>query len=84
MQRQVLLPSEDVGAVVVDVGSFETRAGFAGEDSPKSVYPSLVGVTAGPDDATMTGVRSSGAADDEQRKKWKVGSAELVSREGGG
>jgi actin-like protein 6A len=33
-----------VSALVVDVGSSTTRMGYAGEDTPKAVFPSLVGV----------------------------------------
>ena len=35
---------EDLGAVVVDIGSYTSRVGFAGEDSPKGLFPSSVGV----------------------------------------
>eukprot|EP00039_Didymoeca_costata_P026898 m.16946 g.16946 ORF g.16946 m.16946 type:complete len:435 (-) comp5848_c0_seq1:27-1331(-) len=34
---------DEVGAIVLDVGSSLTKAGFAGEDTPRSVFPSLVG-----------------------------------------
>jgi actin-like protein 6A len=36
---------DDIGAVVINVGHFETRCGEAGEDTPKSVIPSWVGVS---------------------------------------
>ncbi|CAG0895603.1 unnamed protein product, partial [Darwinula stevensoni] len=36
--------SDEVGAVVFDVGSQSLRAGYAGEDSPKAEIPSFVGV----------------------------------------
>lgn len=32
---------EDVNAVVVDCGSGNTRVGYSGEDTPKTVYPSV-------------------------------------------
>lgn len=32
---------DEVSAVVVDMGSTFTKAGFAGEDTPKSVFPSV-------------------------------------------
>lgn len=35
--------SEDVVALVVDCGSGFTKAGFAGDDAPRSVFPSIVG-----------------------------------------
>eukprot|EP01104_Vermistella_antarctica_P003794 TRINITY_DN140_c2_g1_i1.p1 TRINITY_DN140_c2_g1~~TRINITY_DN140_c2_g1_i1.p1 ORF type:complete len:443 (+),score=108.09 TRINITY_DN140_c2_g1_i1:232-1560(+) len=36
--------SDEVGAVVIDVGSSWTKMGYAGEDTPKAVFPSDVGV----------------------------------------
>ena len=35
--------SDEVGAIVIDPGSFSTRIGYAGEDSPKFDIPSCVG-----------------------------------------
>ena len=32
---------DEVGAIVVDVGSHTTKAGFAGEENPKAVVPSV-------------------------------------------
>ncbi len=40
------------------------QAGFAGEDAPKSVYPSVVGVP----------------SEETDRKKWKTGSADIAFR----
>ena len=40
---------DEVCAVVVDVGADTTKAGYAGEDSPKTVFSSAVGVLAGED-----------------------------------
>lgn len=34
---------EDVAAVVIDNGSGMCKAGFGGDDAPRSVFPSLVG-----------------------------------------
>ena len=34
---------EDVAAIVIDNGSGMCKAGFAGDDAPRSVFPSLVG-----------------------------------------
>eukprot|EP00053_Salpingoeca_punica_P017970 m.174456 g.174456 ORF g.174456 m.174456 type:complete len:434 (+) comp17329_c1_seq2:116-1417(+) len=34
---------DEVGAVVLDVGTYNTKAGFAGEDTPKVVFPTTVG-----------------------------------------
>ena len=35
---------DDVSSVVVDIGSYHTRAGYSGEDCPRSVIPSYVGL----------------------------------------
>lgn len=32
---------DEVSAIVVDIGTCTTKAGYAGEDSPKSVFPSV-------------------------------------------
>uniref|UniRef100_A0A182J309 Actin, cytoplasmic n=1 Tax=Anopheles atroparvus TaxID=41427 RepID=A0A182J309_ANOAO len=34
---------EDAGALVVDNGSGMCKAGFAGDDAPRAVFPSIVG-----------------------------------------
>ena len=34
---------EDVAALVVDNGSGVCKAGFAGDDAPRAVFPSIVG-----------------------------------------
>uniref|UniRef100_A0A671M6R8 Actin-like protein 6B n=1 Tax=Sinocyclocheilus anshuiensis TaxID=1608454 RepID=A0A671M6R8_9TELE len=36
--------SYEVGALVFDIGSFSTRAGYAGEDCPKADFPTTIGV----------------------------------------
>jgi len=38
---------DEVSAIVVDMGTTCTKAGFAGEDCPKFVIPSSVGVLGG-------------------------------------
>ncbi|OUZ99180.1 Actin-related protein [Macleaya cordata] len=35
---------DEVSAIVVDLGSHTCKAGYAGEDAPKAVFPSFVGV----------------------------------------
>ncbi|XP_012673067.1 actin-like protein 6B [Clupea harengus] len=45
---------DEVGALVFDIGSFSTRAGYAGEDCPKADFPTSLGVhkeEEGPGDA---------------------------------
>lgn len=34
---------DDVSALVVDNGSGMCKAGFAGDDAPRAVFPSIVG-----------------------------------------
>ncbi|KAG6512741.1 actin-related protein 4-like [Zingiber officinale] len=34
---------DEVSAIVLDLGSYTCKAGYAGEDSPKAVFPSVVG-----------------------------------------
>jgi actin-related protein len=48
---------DDVSSVVFDIGSFQVRAGYSGEDVPRSVLPSVVGVDLdrGHQDAHMDG-----------------------------
>lgn len=38
---------DDVSSTVIDLGSFHTRAGYSGEDCPRSVIPSIVGIHEG-------------------------------------
>jgi len=38
---------DDVSSVVLDIGSYQTRAGYSGEDCPRSILPSVVGVMEG-------------------------------------
>ena len=33
--------ADEVNAVVVDVGSHTVKAGFAGEDTPKALFPAV-------------------------------------------
>ena len=35
---------DEVGALVVDIGSHSVRAGYAGEEQPKCVFPNCTGV----------------------------------------
>jgi len=36
---------EDVGAIVADIGSNQTRLGYAGEDVPRACFQTSVGVS---------------------------------------
>ena len=37
------MDDEDVAALVIDNGSGMCKAGFAGDDAPRAVFPSIVG-----------------------------------------
>lgn len=37
------MADDDVAALVVDNGSGMCKAGFAGDDAPRAVFPSIVG-----------------------------------------
>ncbi len=37
------MSDEEVAALVVDNGSGMCKAGFAGDDAPRAVFPSIVG-----------------------------------------
>ncbi|KAJ3246421.1 actin [Chytriomyces hyalinus] len=38
-----MTPQDDIAAVVIDNGSGMCKAGFAGDDAPRAVFPSIVG-----------------------------------------
>jgi actin-related protein len=38
---------DEIGAVIVDIGSFSSRIGNAGEDIPKACFHSSVGIQSG-------------------------------------
>ncbi|KWU41964.1 Actin/actin-like protein [Rhodotorula sp. JG-1b] len=40
MSPSVQYGGDEVGAVVLDIGSYAVKAGYAGEDAPKAVFPS--------------------------------------------
>ena len=44
---------DEVSAIVIDVGADSTKAGYAGEDTPKTVFSSAVGIALG-DDCSKT------------------------------
>ena len=43
LQIPIKMCDEDVAALVVDNGSGMCKAGFAGDDAPRAVFPSIVG-----------------------------------------
>jgi len=60
---------DEVSAIVVDLGSNSCKAGYAGEDQPKAVFPSVVGAVEQP------GVVTDGGGDTDMEAK-KPGEAE--------
>lgn len=42
--KETFIGGDDVGAIIVDVGSYMTKVGYGGEDCPRQVWPSAVGV----------------------------------------
>lgn len=42
-----VLGGDEVNAVVLDLGTYHVKAGYAGEDTPKYVFPSSVGAVGG-------------------------------------
>ena len=47
LSSHIFASADEVNAVVVDVGSHTVKAGFAGEDTPKALFPSVFLVSAG-------------------------------------
>ena len=62
---------EDVAAIVCDNGSGNVKAGFAGDDAPKAVFPSIVGRPK--QQAGMVGMdqKDSYVGDEAQQKRGK-------------
>ncbi|KAF7456374.1 Actin family protein [Cryptosporidium felis] len=42
--KEAFIGGDDVGALIVDVGSYMTKVGYGGEDCPRQAWPSVVGV----------------------------------------
>ncbi|MQL74324.1 hypothetical protein Taro_006673 [Colocasia esculenta] len=41
--RVTMYGGDEVSAIVIDLGTYTCKAGYAGEDAPKAVFPSVVG-----------------------------------------
>ncbi|KAH6798806.1 actin-related protein 4 [Perilla frutescens var. frutescens] len=80
----LLFGSDEVSAIVIDLGSHTCKAGYAGEDAPKAVFPSVVGSIdeMETDDADNSNKNSGSAPDSKAKGKCKfyVGSQELGFR----
>ncbi|XP_021905477.1 actin-related protein 4 [Carica papaya] len=83
---------DEVSAIVVDLGSHTCKAGYAGEDAPKAVFPSVVGSidqmdvddTANTNSGSATDSKNNAVANDSNKGKGKcklyVGSQSLGFR----
>mmetsp|Transcript_10961 Transcript_10961/g.44838 ORF Transcript_10961/g.44838 Transcript_10961/m.44838 type:complete len:437 (-) Transcript_10961:51-1361(-) len=79
---------DEVGAIVVDVGSNTTKAGHAGDDLPKAIFPSAVGVMYSTGSEGVVGEGAKAVGDDameidsagERRRTFYTGSEELLFR----
>merc|ERR1712164_7187 len=60
---------EEVAALVVDNGSGMCKAGFAGDDAPRAVFPSLVGRPKITATRAMVGVEKEAYVGDEAQAK---------------
>lgn len=61
--------SDEVSAVVIDIGSSSTRLGYAGEDSPRSIIPTSYGYI----NRTATAVGENGMEVETQTRDLYVG-----------
>eukprot|EP00775_Hariotina_reticulata_P005728 gene5728-5968_t len=72
---------DEVNAVVVDLGTWQCKAGYAGDDTPKAVFPSLAGVVAS--SAEANGMEVDGQQQQQQQgattsgRKLYIGGQEL-------
>ena len=64
---------DEVSAVVMEIGSSSTKCGYAGEDTPKFVLPSAVGVMGG----------GEASSTDKAKKQYFVGSNAMAVRRDG-
>ncbi|KAJ2516047.1 NuA4 histone acetyltransferase subunit [Coemansia sp. RSA 1939] len=80
---------DEVNALVIDVGSAWTRAGFAGEDMPKAYFPSHVGYieseveVAETEDEPKQNGGGSGSANEEKDKDVEMESDSSSQKAGG-
>eukprot|EP00258_Populus_trichocarpa_P022549 XP_024438568.1 actin-related protein 4 isoform X2 [Populus trichocarpa] len=60
---------DEVSAIVIDLGSHTCKAGYAGEDAPKAVFPSVVGSIDQMDVDDMTSNEKNAAVDSKNNVK---------------
>ncbi|KAL7068623.1 actin family protein [Cryptosporidium serpentis] len=42
--KDTFMGGEDVGAIIFDIGSYMTKIGYGGEDCPRQIWPSVIGI----------------------------------------
>ena len=65
----LIMGEEDAAALVVDNGSGMCKAGFAGDDAPRSVFPSIVGRPKHPGIMVGMDQKDSYVGDEAQSKR---------------
>lgn len=74
-------PADEVNAVVVDLGTYQVKAGYAGEDTPKYIFPSEIGVGGKP--ISDAGNGTAMEVDNASARQFRAGTQSLsIPREG--